>query len=122
MQKDSPVQYTGEYIHARRFGTCKETEALRFWSSVADLCEKHNCYNILCESFLTGASTFEGFRYVELFPAAYMSYSHRLAYVCHRQEATDDMRFIMNVLRNRGLVNGRLFSDLEAAIAWLKET
>jgi len=119
MNHSGSVKYKGKYIHAIRRGTCKYEEALAFWREVVECCKAHNCYNILCESYIACASVTEGFAYTDIFPAAGMTSKHRLAYVYHVPEAIKDIDFIETVLKNRGLMNGYLFTDVDQAQKWL---
>ena len=119
MKNLSHIKYKGNYIYAKRYGSCEYDESLEFWARVVEACKKHRCRNILCESFITGVSTFQGVRYSKIFPEAGMTPRHRLAYVYRVPDAEADIRFVETYLINRGLLNGRVFNNISEGQNWL---
>ena len=111
------VYHEGGYIHAERHGTSEYHETLEFWSRVVKACEAHDCYNILCESYIPRISTSEAFMYSEIFPKAGITLRHRVAYVCHAPAARDGFKFVETVLKNRNRLNGSVFAEVEKALA-----
>ena len=119
MNNNHAIEYTGTYIHAKRYGGCEYRESLDFWTRVVEACKIHDCYDILCESYIKGATTSQMVDYSSIFPTAGMTIKHRFAYVCHEPEAMNDVKFIETYLKNRGLMNGQVFFNIEAALHWL---
>ena len=83
-------------------------------------CEKHDYFNILGESHTEEPlSTMDAYNHIEIFKLAGVTKQHRIAWVHHVKETDKTMKFIENVLKNRGLVNGGLFPTIEEAKRWL---
>lgn len=109
-----------DYIHVAIKGTGNYDKALLLWSSIADACEKNQCYKILGEqNLMDTVSTMEAFDHPALFKKAGITQKHRIAWVDKNPRTHETTAFIGDILTNRSIVNCRIFSDFEVAKTWL---
>ncbi len=114
------VEYKDNYIHAQQFGEDSYDASLELWQRIVAACEKHQCFNILGESFTTvGLSTMDAFSHIDIFTIVPVTRKHRVAWVHHIKETEETVKFAETALSNRGLLNGGLFKTVEEAKAWL---
>lgn len=108
------------YLHVHVKGTGSYESALMLWKSVAQACEKHQCYNVLGEQFLVDTvTTSEAFDHPTIFKQAGISLKHRIAWVDKNPRTRDTTEFICNVITNRSIGSVRLFNDVDSAKRWL---
>lgn len=108
------------YIHVGVKGTGNYEKALLLWSSIAEACEKYQCYKILGEqNLMDTVSTVEAFDHPALFKKAGITQKHRIAWVDKNPRTHETTAFIGDILSSRSIVNCRIFRDLELATAWL---
>ncbi len=120
MRDQIMIEFKGDYIHARHYGKDSYRISLDLWRKIAGACEKFDCYNILGETFTTNdLSVIDNYDHIEIFKAAGISGKHRIAWVNNSREAAEGVKLVETVLRNRGLINGRLFDNVDQAKAWL---
>ena len=114
------VEYEGDYIHAIHSGLNSYASSLKLWKRIVAACEEHQCFNILGESFNTNAlSTMEAYDHLRIYEIVGVTRKHRIAWVNHVKAAGEMLKFIENVMLNRGLIIGRLFPTVEEAKRWL---
>lgn len=110
------------YLHVDIKGVGTYEAALVLWSSIAQACEQHQCFNILGEQFLIDTvSTTEAFDHPALFKKAGINFKHRIAWVDKNPRTRETTAFIRDVLTNRSVGFGKLFNDVETAKQWLLE-
>lgn len=114
------VEYKGDYVHARHSGPNSYDSSLELWKRIVAACEEHRCCNVLGESFDTNSlSTMEAYDHIRIFKIAGVTREYRIAWVNHIKETQEIMKFIENVLVNRGLAQGGLFPTVDEAKRWL---
>jgi hypothetical protein len=114
------IEYEGDYVHVRQYGRDSYEISLDLWRRVVAACEEHQCFNVLGESFSTDTvSTMHAYDHGEIFEMAGVTVRHRIAWVHHDPATIETVRFIETVLKNRGLANGYVFSNVEDAKRWL---
>ena len=71
------VEYKGNYIHARQYGPDSYDASLELWQRIVAACKKHNCFNILGETFATNPiSTIEAYNHIKIFELAGVTLTH----------------------------------------------
>jgi len=114
------VEYKDNYIHVRHYGKNNYDISLDLWRRVMAACEQYNCFNILGENYTTTElSTMDAFNHLKILELVGLTLKHRVAWVSHVKETTRGIEFVETVMKNRGLVNGRLFPNIEEAKCWL---
>lgn len=108
------------YLHVDIRGVGTYEAALELWTSVAQACEQHQCFNILGEQFLMATvSTTDAFDHPAIFKKAGINIKHRIAWVDKNPRTRETTAFIRDVLTSRSVGYGRLFNDVESAKHWL---
>jgi len=95
-------------------------QMLKFWTLVAEECRARGVTRLLAVNALSGPpSQADVFQISEQLPVVLGSAVHKVAFVIlGGAEAFEVSQFAENVAVNRGL-NGRVFADENAALAWL---
>lgn len=108
-----------KYILARLTGENSYAIGLELWRGIIKACNDYQCFNILGISDTEPLSTMDAFDHEKIFRETGVTLKHRIAWVEKNPAAWEVMKFIENVLKNRSMVNGRLFTDVAEAKAWL---
>ncbi|KUG24646.1 hypothetical protein ASZ90_005520 [hydrocarbon metagenome] len=121
MRDEVIVEYRGDYIHVRHYGKNNYDISLDLWRRVKALCDQHNCFNILGESYTTEElSTMDAFNHLKIVELVGLTLKHRVAWVIQKKETGKGIEFVETVVvKNRGLVNGGIFPSVEEAKRWL---
>ena len=121
MRDEVIVEYRGDYIHVRHYGKNNYDISLDLWRRVKALCDQHNCFNILGESYTTEElSTMDAFNHLKIVELVGLTLKHRVAWVIQKKETGKGIEFVETVVvKNRGLVNGVIFPSVEEAKRWL---
>jgi hypothetical protein len=111
---------TENYLHVEVYGAGNYDNALKLWMDIAAACEVHQCFKILGEQQLTNTvSTMEAFDHPKIFKLAGINAKFRIAWVDKNPRTRETTAFIRNVLSNRSIGYGKLFSQTDDAKAWL---
>jgi len=119
------MQVNGDYLRSEVTGERVPgelvPEMLKLWSLVADECRARGVTRVLAVNGLTGpTSQMDVFEISKRLPAVLGGAVHRIAFVIRGGEEERKVSlFAENVAVNRGL-NGRVFADEDAALAWLR--
>lgn len=114
------VTFEGEYILVKLTGDNSYEVSLNLWKKVIEACEKNQCFNILGVSNTNKPlKTMEAFDHINIFTEVGITQKHRIAWVEKNPEAAETFKFVETVIKNRGLGNGYLFSDISEAKNWL---
>jgi len=120
MQDEILIEHKDGYIHVRQYGKDNYNISLNLWQRIVAACEEYNCFNILGESYITEElSTMDAYDHIEIFKLAGVTMQHHIAWVHHGKNTARNDKFIENILKNRGLVNGSFFPSIEEAKRWL---
>lgn len=119
-----PYQLTitpkGNYLHVQASGMLNYEIALDAWRRIVQACDSHQCYNVLGEQYMDNPlTTMEAWNHQTLFVEAGVTHKMRIAWVDLNPATLAKTRFTETVLLNRGLVNGRLFTNVSEAKQWL---
>lgn len=120
MSDENHFEFMGDYISIVVTGLDSFQRSAALWKQIAEVCDKYHCYNILGQSRTGGEmSTMDSFNHIDIFQDAGISWKHRIAWVADDPVKYEQLKFIETVLRNRALLNGRLFHSVEEARHWL---
>jgi len=117
MRDEIIVEYKGDYIHVRHYGKNNYDISLNLWRRVKAACDQYNCFNILGESYTTEElSTMDAFNHLKIVELVGLTLQYRVAWVIQEKETGKGIEFVETVVvKNRGLVNGEIFSSVEEA-------
>ena len=115
------IIFNGRYVEVMSAGRKSIAFARRLFTAISKACDNHECYRVLG----IGASedalpTSDAFDHAELFSELGIDNRYRIAWVETNPEARSSIKFVEDVLYNRGLP-GRLFNSIEDARRWLVE-
>lgn len=94
----------------------------QMWVDIAAACKRHQCHSILGLSNLSvPLKIADAIDHQAIFLEAGISIDHRVAWVQLNANAYAMTQLVETILLNRGLVNGRLFTDEYEARRWLAD-
>ncbi|MFO1390121.1 hypothetical protein [Cellvibrio sp.] len=112
----------GDYLHVVISGSSSYENALRLWKTIADACREHNCFYVLGEQNMTSpTSTIDAWNHQTIFEEAGITAKFVIAWVDKNPKTFEHTKFIRQVLANRDIGYGKLFSDVDTAKNWLLE-
>lgn len=110
------------YLHVVISGNSSYENAVCLWQTIADACNKHNCFYVLGEQDMyNGTSTMDAWNHQTIFAEAGITAKFVIAWVDKNPRTFEHTQFIRQVLANRNIGYGKLFSDTEKAKNWLFE-
>ena len=119
MESKIIIEYKENFIHARQYGDDSYDISFKLWHGIVEACEKHNCFNILGETFTkVSLSTMESYDHIKMFEMLGISIKHRIAWVHHDEDTFEMIQMIETLLSNRGFA-GKVFKDFDKAKFWL---
>ena len=120
MSYEMSVAFKGDYIEARSTGDKSYQTAAILWSEITKACAAHACYKVLgiAES-ATAMPVMDSLNHAQLFKDFAITRKYKIAWVELNNEALASVKFLETVLLNRGLLNGKLFHQVEEARQWL---
>lgn len=118
------AQYTIEYVNStievHVSGLPDRQSITQMWKDIIKACAEHQCLSILgitnMERPLRLADAID---HQAIFLEAGVTIDHRIAWVQLNPAAYAMTQLVESVLLNRGLINGRLFTDELDARRWL---
>jgi hypothetical protein len=122
MSYEMSVTFKGDYVEARSIGDKSYQTAVALWSEIIEVCAQHNCYKVLgiAESS-TAMPIMDSMNHAQLFKDFEITNRYRIAWAELNKEAIASLKFLETVLSNRGMMNGKIFHDVDAAKQWLLE-
>ena len=119
MHNKLEVTFEGDHIRVVADGDKDYHFLYRTWRDVAEVCELHDCYNVLgIANTTTPVEALEGFELAALFKEFNIDQRYRIAWVESDDDAKDVAKFVETVMANRGLP-GLLFETEAEAREWL---
>ena len=120
------VQYTVEYVNStievRVSGIPDRESITQMWRDIVAACAEHQCLSILGLSNLERPLRLsDAIDHQAIFLEAGVTIDHRIAWVQQNPEAFRMTEVAETILLNRGLLNGRLFTDEFVARRWLAQ-
>lgn len=120
MSYEMSVIFRGEYVEVRSIGDKNYQTAVTLWREITRVCTEHECYKVLgVGESSTAMPTMDALNHTQLFEDFAVTRKYKIAWVELNQEAVRSIKFLETVLLNRGLLNGKLFKDVEDAKHWL---
>ena len=120
MAYEMSVIFTGDYVEVHSSGDKSYQTAVALWTEITQVCAEHNCYKVLgIGRSTTAMPVMDVVKHEQLFKDFAIDFHYTIAWVELNPEALGSVRFLENFLLNRGLVNGKLFYEVEAAREWL---
>ena len=121
MRDEIVVEYKGDYVYAALYGKNNYDISLELWRRIMAVCKQHNCFNILGENYTTEElSTMDAFNHLKILEEVGLTLQYRIAWVDQKTPTAKGLEFVETVVvKNRGLANGGLFSNVEEAKRWL---
>ena len=120
MGYEMSVTFTGDYVEAHSSGDKSYQTAVTLWTEITRVCAEHHCYKVLgIGRSTTAMPIMDAVKHEQLFKDFAITRSYKIAWVELNEAALGSIRFLENFLLNRGLVNGRLFYDVDQARDWL---
>jgi len=118
------AQYTIDYINSiievQATGIPDRQSVSQMWKAIIDACKAHQCFSILgLSNFDEPLKLADAIDHQAIFLEAGVTIDHRIAWVQLNPKAYAMTELAETVLLNRGLINGRLFSDELDARRWL---
>ena len=119
MAKKLEVTFAGDHIHVISDGDKNYEFVVEMFTQVADLCRKHQCFNVLgLATSTTPLEAVDGYDVARLFRELEMPTNVRIAWVETQADAIDIAQFVELVLTNRGY-NAKVFATEAEARSWL---
>jgi len=122
MPYEMSVTFNGAYVEARSVGDKSYQTAVAIWREITRVCAEHHCYKVLgiAES-TTAMPVMDSLNHAQLFKDFAITNRYRIAWAELNKEAIGNLKFLETVLLNRGMLNGKVFHDVEEAKRWLLE-
>ena len=123
MALDYRIEYRDGTIEVHSSGSPDRDSVARMWRDIVAACAEHQCLYILgVANFDSPLRVADAIDHQAIFLEAGVTIDHRIAWVQLNPEAMKMTQLAETVLLNRGMVNGRLFTDKYAARRWLRGT
>jgi len=120
MAAEYTIEYVNSTIEVRLSGIPDRQSIAQMWKDIVVACEQHGCLTILGLARLDQPIKLaDAIDHQAIFLKAGVTIDHRIAWAQLNPAAVEMTRLAETVLLNRGLVNGRVFTDEFAARRWL---
>lgn len=114
------IEHVNSTIEVRVTGSLDRATSLQMWTDIVAACTEHSCHSILGLSNLDQPLKLgDAINHQAIFLEAGVTIDHRIAWAQLNPEAYEMSQLVETVLLNRGMVNGRLFTDEHEARRWL---
>ena len=118
------AQYTIEFVNSiievHVTGLPDRQSIAQMWKDIMKACEEHGCMTILgLTNMDRPLKLADAIDHQAIFLEAGVTIDHRIAWVQLNPAAYERTQLVESVLLNRGLINGRLFTDELEARRWL---
>ncbi|HEY9113264.1 MAG TPA: hypothetical protein VIN10_01105 [Bacteroidales bacterium] len=108
-----------KYVEIISKGEKSYETSLNLWNRAVEVCKENKCYKVLGIATSTKApSTIDSYKHADLLHNFNIDYTFKIAWVELNPEEYGGIKFLENVLFNRGM-NVKLFQDVETAKSWL---
>lgn len=121
-----PAQYSIEFrdsaIEVHVSGSPDRASIAQMWKDIVAACERYGCKSILGISNMDQPIKLaDAIDHQAIFLEAGVTIDHRIAWAQLNPDAVEMTRLAESVLLNRGLANGRVFTDEFEARRWLAD-
>jgi len=120
MTAEYTIEYVNSVISIRVTGTPDRQSIAQMWKDIIAACSEFECLSILGLSNMDQPlKVADAIDHQAIFLEAGVTIDHRIAWVQQNPDALAMTQLVESVLLNRGLVNGRLFTNELEARDWL---
>ncbi len=121
MPLDYCIEFINGVIEVRVTGIPDRQSIAEMWSAIVSACARNKCLYILGISNIDRPQKVaDAIDHQAIFLEAGVTIDHRIAWVQLNPDAVEMSRLAETVLLNRGMANGRLFTDEYEARRWLR--
>ena len=121
MALDYRIELKKGVVDVRVSGVPDRESTAQMWSDIVAACTRNDCFYILGISNLDRPLKLaDAIDHQAIFLQAGITIDHRIAWVQLNPDAVEMARLAETVLLNRGMVNGRVFTDEYEARRWLR--
>ncbi|HRZ40967.1 MAG TPA: hypothetical protein P5246_08160 [Candidatus Omnitrophota bacterium] len=114
------ITFKADHLFVQVSGEDSYETTLDIVKRIVAACEQYHCYNVLGVSDMKNPlDTMDAYEFQTIFKEAGVTFKHRFAWAQLNPEAREVLKFAETVLKNRGMLNGRLFADPDEAKKWL---
>ncbi len=114
------ITFKGDHVFVQVRGEDSYETTLDIVKRIIEACEQYRCYNVLGVSDMKNPlDTMDAYDFQTIFKEAGVTFKHRFAWTQLNPEAREVLKFAEIVLKNRGMLNGKLFADPDEAKKWL---
>ena len=122
MAVEYSIQCVNSVIEVRVGGIPDRASMSQMWKDIIAACTEHSCLSILgLTNMQRPMKLADAIDHQAIFLEAGVTIDHRIAWVQLNPEALAMTELAETVLLNRGLLNGRLFTDEYEARRWLAD-
>jgi hypothetical protein len=119
MEHELRVTFKDKYVEIISNGEKSYQSSLRLWATALKVCTENKCFKVLGIANSSKApSTIDSYKHAELLHNFNVDFKYKIAWVELNPEEFEGIKFLENVLYNRGL-NVKLFEAVETAKDWL---
>jgi len=120
------AQYTIEYVNSTievHVRSLPDRQSIaQMWKDIMKACDEHRCMSVIgITNMDRPLKLADAIDHQAIFLEAGVTIDHRIAWVQLNPEAYEMTQLVESVLLNRGLVNGRLFTEELDARRWLDD-
>ena len=116
------IQHINSIIEVRVTGIPDRESVAQMWKDIIAACTEHQCLSILGLSNMDEPLKLaDAIDHQAIFLEAGVTIDHRIAWTQLNPAAYKMTDVAETILLNRGLINGRLFTDEFAARSWLEK-
>lgn len=114
------IECVNSVIEVRVTGVPDRQSVSQMWKDIMAACAEHQCLSVLgLSNWDRPLKLADAIDHQAIFLEAGVTIDHRIAWVQLNPEAYKMTEVAETILLNRGLINGRLFSDELEARRWL---
>ena len=122
MAANYTIECVDSVIEVRVTGTPDRPSLARMWQDIVGACREHRCLSVLGLSDMERPIKLaDAIDHQAIFLEAGVTIDHRIAWVQLNPQAVRMNMLIESVLLNRGLANGRVFTNELEARRWLAD-
>ena len=113
------VEFKGDYVEARSTGEKSYQNAEMLWAEITRVCREHQCFRVLgIGESSRQMPVIDSINHDKLFQQFGVTPKYKIAWTESNAAEFDKLKNLETILLNRGY-QGRVFSDVDEARAWL---
>jgi hypothetical protein len=113
------ITFEGNYVQIISEGEKSFETSLELWPRAIKVCKENNCFKVLgIATSVKAPSITDSYKHGELFHNFKIDFRFKIAWVELNPDEVENIKFLEDVLKNRGM-NVKLFKDVKSAKTWL---